>query len=144
MVEEGVRKMKLKDSYTQQGVFAGALGSIVYLPVMILLQPTVFAVALFSVFPGMNQTVGEVLGWVIHVVILSVIAAIFSNLLKEVRAARHLMAAGVGWSFLAGFFVIFAAAQAGLSLPLFGWFLEMAANTINGLVIGYAISYFRR
>lgn len=136
--------MELKDSPSRQGLFAGALGSIVYLPVMILLQPTVFAVAVFFIFPGMNQTLGEVLGWLMHVVILALVAMLFSNLLRDVRKAKTLMTAGVGWSFLVGFFVVFAAANAGLSLPLFGWLLEIAANTTNGLVVGYAISYFRR
>ncbi len=136
--------MELKDNLTKQGIFAGVLGSIVYLPVMILLQPTVFAVTVQTLFPDINQTAGEVLGWLIHVVILAVMAAVFANLLKSIHETRTLMSAGVGWSFLTGFFVIFAAVNVGLSLPLFGWFLEITANTVNGLVMGYAIAYFRR
>ncbi len=136
--------MELKDNPTKQGLFAGILGSIVYLPVMILLQPTVFAVVVFALLPEINQILGEVIGWLIHVIILAVMAGVFANLLKDVREARTLMTAGVGWSFLVGFLVIFSAANMGLSLPLFGWLLEIVANTVNGLVIGYAIAYFRR
>lgn len=136
--------MELKDDPTKQGLVAGALGSLVYLPVMILLQPTVFARAVFAVLPSIDQTLGEVLGWLVHVAILVVMAAILANLLKSVKESRTLMTAGVGWSFITGFFVIFAAANVGLSLPLFGWVLEAVANTVNGLVLGYTISYLRR
>ncbi len=136
--------MELKDDPTKQGLVAGALGSLVYLPVMILLQPTVFARAVFAVLPSIDQTLGEVLGWLVHVAILVVMAAILANLLKSVKESRTLMTAGVGWSFITGFFVIFAAANVGLSLPLFGWVLEAVANTVNGLVVGYTIGYLRR
>jgi hypothetical protein len=136
--------MELRDDPTRQGLFAGLLGSLVYLPVMILLQPTVFALFVFGVFPGVNQTAGEVLGWLIHVAILAGMAAILAKLLRDVRESRILMTAGVGWSFLTGFFVIFAAASAGLSLSLFGWILESVANTVNGLVVGYTIAYLRQ
>ena len=136
--------MEIKNNATKQGLFAGALGSIVYLPVMVILQPTVFAIAVFSILPDINKTAGEFFGWLIHVLILSITAAIFANLLKKNKDAWTLMTAGVGWSFITGFFIIFAAASLGLSLPPHGWLLEIAANTINGLVIGYVISYFRK
>ena len=129
---------------TPRGALAGALGSLIYLPVMLLLQPTPFAKLVFAVFPGVPQTAREFLGWLIHVALLVLMAVALANLLQRVHEWRPLLVAGVGWSFLTGWVVLFGAAMMGLSLPLFGWVLESIAHMINGLVVGATLAYLHR
>ena len=127
-----------------RGALAGVLGSLIYLPVMLLLQPTPFATLVFTVLPGLPQTAGEFLGWLVHVALLVLMAMALAHLLQMVRALRPLLVAGVGWSFLTGWMVLFGAAMMGLSLSLFGWVLESAAHVINGLVVGVTLASLQR
>lgn len=129
---------------TPRGVLAGALGALIYLPVMLLLQPTPFARVVFALWPGLPQTAGEFLGWLLHVVLLVLMAIALAHLLRVVRELRPLLVAGVGWSFLTGWVVLFGAAMMGLSLGLFAWVLESAAHLINGLVVGAVLAYLHR
>lgn len=125
---------------TQRGALAGALGALSYLPVM-LLQPTVFATVVFALWPGAPQTLGEFLGWLLHVAFLVLMMIVLAHLLRLVHDLRPLLAAGVGWSFLAGWPVVLAAAMLGLSWSLFGWLLKSAAHLANGLVVGAVLAY---
>jgi hypothetical protein len=120
------------------------LGSLIYLPVMLLLQPTPFARVVFAVWPGAPQTAGEFLGWLLHVALLVGMAIALAHLVRLVHALRPLLVAGVGWSFLTGWVVLFGAAMMGLSLGLFGWVLESVAHVINGLVVGGTLAYMHR
>ncbi len=129
---------------TPRGAFAGILGSLIYLPVMLLLQPTPFAKLVFAVWPGVSQTAGEFLGWLLHVALLMVMAIALAHLLGWVSELRPLLVAGVGWSFLTGWVVLFGAAMMGMSLSLFGWVLESSAHLINGLVVGGALAYMHQ
>ena len=128
----------------QRGALAGALGALSYLPVMLLLQPTVFATIVFALWPGAPQTLGEFLGWLLHVLFLVLMMSALAHLLRPMHDTRALLAAGVGWSFLAGWPVVFAAAMLGLSWSLFGWLLESAAHVVNGLVAGTVLAYGQR
>lgn len=129
---------------TPRGALAGVLGSLIYLPVMLLLQPTPFARIVFRLLPGLSQTTGEFLGWLLHVVLLVLMAVALAHLVPMVREVRPLLVAGVGWSFLTGWVVLFGAAMLGLSLHLFGWVLESAAHVMNGLVVGSVLAYMHR
>jgi hypothetical protein len=129
---------------TPRGALAGVLGALIYLPVMLLLQPTPFARIVFSLVPGLPQTAGEFLGWLLHVVLLVLMAVALAHLVHMVREVRPLLVAGVGWSFLTGWVVLFGAAMMGLSLHLVGWVLESAAHVINGLVVGAVLAYIHR
>jgi len=129
---------------TQRGALAGALGALGYLPVMVLLQPTVFANIVFALVPAVPQTAGEFLGWLLHVAFLVPLAIALAHLLQPVRHLSPLLTAAVGWSFLAGWGVAFAAGMMGLSWPLSGWLLEGAAHLVNGLVVGAVLAYVQR
>jgi hypothetical protein len=61
-----------------------------------------------------------------------------------VQELRPLLVAGVGWSFLTGWGVLFGAAMMGLSVSFVGWMLESAAHLINGLVVGAVLAYMHR
>jgi hypothetical protein len=128
----------------QRGALAGALGALSYLPVMLLLQPTVFATVAFALWPSIPQTLGEFLGWLLHVVLLVLVMMALAYVLRTVHDWRVLLAAGVGWSFLASWPVAFTAAMLELSWSLFGWMLESAAHLINGLVVGATLAYLNR
>lgn len=129
---------------TGRGVLAGALGALGYLPVMVLLQPTVFAKVVFALLPTVPQTAGEFLGWLLHVAVLLPLAIALAHLLVTVQRRAALLAAAVGWSFVAGWGVAFAAAMMGLTWPLFGWLLEGLAHLLNGLVVGMVLMYLQR
>jgi hypothetical protein len=131
-------------SPSHRGVLAGVLGSLIYLPVMLLLQPTAFARIIFTFWPGLPQATGEFLGWLLHVALLVLMAIALAHLLRWVHDLRPLLVAGVGWSFLAGWVVLFAAAMMGLSLSVLGWVLESTAHLINGLVVGAVLAYMHR
>lgn len=131
-------------SNTSRGAFAGILGSLSYLPVMLLLQPTFFAKLVFAVWPGVSQTAGEFLGWLLHVALLMGMMIGLAHLMGNVRELRPLLAAGVGWSFLTGWAVLFGVTMMGVSLNLFGWMLESAAHLINGLVVGGTLAYMHQ
>jgi hypothetical protein len=128
----------------QRGALAGVLGSLSYLPVMLLLQPTVFATIVFALWPGLPQTLGEFVGWLLHVAFLVLTMMALAYLLRRVHDVQPLLAAGVGWSFLAGWPVAVVAAMLGLSWSLFGWALESAAHLVNGLVVGATLTYLHR
>lgn len=129
---------------TQRGALAGVLGALSYLPVMLLLQPTVFALIVFALLPGLPQTLGEFVGWLIHVAFLVLVMIALAHLLRRVHEPQPLLAAGVGWSFLAGWPVAVIAAMLGLSWNLFGWVLESAAHLLNGIVVGATLAYLHR
>ncbi|MDH3599155.1 MAG: hypothetical protein OEU26_05885 [Candidatus Tectomicrobia bacterium] len=129
---------------TPRGALAGVLGSLIYLPVMLLLQPTPFAKVTFALWPGLSQTAGEFLGWLLHVALLVLMAIALAHLLRKVREPQPLLVAGVGWSFLTGWGVLFGATMMGLSLSLVGWVLESVAHLINGLVVGAVLAYMHR
>ena len=129
---------------TGRGALAGALGSLVYLPVMLLLQPTPFARAVSALWPHLPQEAAEFLGWLLHVALLVGMAIVLAHLLHAVQEMPPLLVAGVGWSFLSGWLVLFAASAAGLSLSLLGWVLESAAHIVNGLVVGTVLTYTQR
>jgi hypothetical protein len=129
---------------TPRGALAGVLGSLIYLPVMLLLQPTPFAKMVFAVFPDLSQTAGEFLGWLLHVALLVLMAIALAHLVQWVREPQPLLVAGVGWSFFTGWVVLFIAAMMGLSLNLLGWVLESAAHLINGVVVGTTLAYMHR
>jgi hypothetical protein len=69
---------------------------------------------------------------------------VLAHLLRLVHDLRLLLVAGVGWSFLAGWPVVFAAAMLGLSWSLSGWLLESVAHLTNGLVVGAVLAYTQR
>jgi hypothetical protein len=98
---------------TPRGALAGVLGSLIYLPVMLILQPTPFAKMVFAVFPDWSQTAGEFLGWLLHVALLVLMAIALAQLVQRVHELRPLLVAGVGWSFLTGWGVLFSAAMMG-------------------------------
>jgi hypothetical protein len=129
---------------TPRGALAGVLGSLIYLPVMLLLQPTPFAKVVYAVGPGLSPTAGEFLGWLLHVAFLVLMAIALAHLLRMVHELRPLLVAGVGWSFLTAWVVLFGATMMGLSLSLLGWGLESAAHIINGLVVGATLAYLHR
>lgn len=129
---------------TPRGALAGVLGALIYLPVMLLLQPTPFAKIVFTVWPGLAQAAGEFLGWLLHVALLVVAAIALAHLLRWVHDVRPLLVAGVGWSFLTGWVVLFGAAMMGLSPGLLGWVLETTAHVINGLVVGATLAYMHQ
>lgn len=126
---------------TPRGALAGVLGALIYLPVMLLLQPTPFARIAFAIWPGLSQAAGEFVGWLLHVALLVGMAVALAHLVRWVHDVRPLLVAGVGWSFLTGWLVLFGAAMMGLSLGLLGWVLETAAHVINGLVVGGTLAY---
>jgi hypothetical protein len=115
-----------------------------YLPVMVLLQPTVFAIIVFALVPTLPQTLGEFLGWLLHVALLIPLGIALAHLVRSVRDPKVLLTAGVGWSFLAGWGVACAAAMLGLSWSLFGWVLEGVAHLVNGVVVGAVLAYVQR
>ena len=129
---------------TPRGALAGGLGALIYLPVMLLLQPTPFAQMVFTVWPGVAPAAGEFLGWLLHVGLLVGMAIALAHLVRRVDDLRSLLTAGLGWSFLTGWVVLFVAARMGLSLSLAGWGLESAAHLINGLVVGAVLAYVHR
>jgi hypothetical protein len=129
---------------TRRGVLAGVLGALGYLPVMILLQPTVFATIVLALFPAAPPTAGEFLGWLLHVALLIPLAIALAHLLETVQRPAVLLTAAVGWSFLAGWGVAFAAAMMGLPWPVLGWLLEGLAHVVNGLVVGAVLIYVQR
>ena len=71
-------------------------------------------------------------------------AIALAHLVRRVDDRRSLLTAGLGWSFLTGWVVLFVAARMGLSLSLVGWGLESAAHLINGLVVGAVLAYMHR
>ena len=99
---------------------------------------------MFAVWPGVPQAAGEFLGWLLHVALLVGMAIALADLVRWVHDMRPLLVAGVGWSFLTGWMVLFGAAMMGLSLGLVGWVLETAAHVINGLVVGGTLAYMHQ
>jgi len=55
---------------TPRGALAGVLGSLIYLPVMLLLQPTPLARIAFAIWPGLQQPAGEFIDWLLHVALV--------------------------------------------------------------------------
>lgn len=123
------------------GAFGGALGGLAFLPVMILLQPTIWAQAVGLLLPELPRTAGELLGWLVHMSLLACWGGIFASLYPH-RDMRGLLPAALGWVFLAAWFTVMAVTLIhSAAIPLLAWVLETLAHAAYGLVLAATLRY---
>ncbi len=126
------------------GAFGGALGGLAFLPVMILLQPTIWAELVGLLLPALARTPAELLGWVIHVCLLAVWGGLFAMTYRE-RAPRAVVQAALGWVFVLAWFTVMAVTLIHQSpIPLLGWVLETIAHGAYGAVLAGTLIYVAR
>ncbi|MCZ6629273.1 MAG: hypothetical protein O7E56_13715 [SAR324 cluster bacterium] len=126
------------------GVFGGALGGLAFLPVMMLLQPTIWAEAVGLVLPALRGTAAEFLGWLIHVSLLALWGGLFAITFRP-REPGSILPAALGWGFLLAWFTVMAVTLIHASpLPLLGWVLETLAHAAYGAVLAATLIYVSR
>ncbi|MBI3992722.1 MAG: hypothetical protein HY342_05575 [Candidatus Lambdaproteobacteria bacterium] len=126
------------------GALGGALGGLAFLPVMLLLQPTLWAQLVRELAPALAGTPAEFLGWVVHMAVLTAWGALFALLLPQRQAAPVLVGA-LGWAFvLAWFSAIAITLVQGIAIPPLGWTLETLAHAVYGAVLAGTLLYLAR
>lgn len=127
-----------------EGLVGGLFGGVTFLPVMVLLQPTIWAQLVFALFPGIPKTFGEFAGWLIHVSVLGVWAGLFAILFDR-ASPRETVLASIGWAFVIGWFTVMAITLVNQApIPLLGWILETVAHALYGAIFGGVLLYFSR
>lgn len=126
------------------GVAGGALGGLAFLPVMILLQPTLWARFVGLLLPNLPQVAAEFLGWIIHMVILAAWGGLFSIAFPH-RDLRGMLCAGLGWAFILGWFTAMTVTLVNQTpIPLMGWVLETGAHAVYGTVLSATLIFVSR
>ena len=126
------------------GAAGGALGGLAFLPVMLLLQPTLWAQLVRTLAPGLAGTPAEFGGWLLHMAVLTAWGALFALLLPQRETAPVLMGA-LGWAFvLAWISAIAITLVQGMAIPAFGWALETLAHAVYGAVLAGTLLFLSR
>lgn len=127
-----------------EGLVGGLFGGVTFLPVMILLQPTIWAQLVFAFLPGIPQLLGEFLGWLAHISVLGVWSGLFAILFNQASPKQTLLAS-TGWAFLIGWFTVMIITLVNQApIPLLGWILETIAHGLYGAIFGGVLLYFWR
>ncbi len=117
------------------GLAGGALGGLAFLPVMILLQPTLWAQAVGLALPALPRVAAELLGWLVHLAILAAWGGLFAVAFHH-RDWRSALAAGLGWAFILAWFTAMAVTLVNQGpIPPLAWALETVAHAVYGAVL---------
>jgi len=126
------------------GAVGGALGGLAFLPVMLLLQPTLWAELVRVLGPALAGTAAEFGGWLVHMALLTAWGALFAALFPP-RAGTPLLLGALGWAFVLAWFSAMAIALVqGAAIPPLGWALETAAHAAYGGVLAGALWFLAR
>lgn len=126
------------------GAVGGALGGLAFLPVMILLQPTLWAEIVRRVAPALAGTPAEFVGWLLHVSVLTVWGAAFAFVLPR-RETAVVVIAALGWAFISAWFTVMAVSLTQvIVVPGLVWALETVAHGLYGLVLGGVLLFLAR
>jgi hypothetical protein len=126
------------------GAVGGALGGLAFLPVMLLLQPTLWAELVREVAPELAGAPAELAGWLVHMAVLTAWGTLFAGLLPQRETAPVLIGA-LGWAFiLAWFSAIAITLVQGAAIPPLGWALETVAHAAYGAVLAGTLLYLVR
>ncbi|MBI4082238.1 MAG: hypothetical protein HY423_06455 [Candidatus Lambdaproteobacteria bacterium] len=126
------------------GAIGGALGGLAFLPVMLLLQPTLWAQLVRAIAPALAGTPAEFGGWLLHMTVLTAWGALFAALLSRRDAASVLIGA-LGWAFiLAWFSAVAITLVQGMAIPPIGWVLETLAHAAYGIVLAGVLLFLAR
>jgi hypothetical protein len=113
------------------GAVGGALGGLAFLPVMLLLQPTLWAELVREVAPELAGAPAELAGWLVHMAVLTAWGTLFAGLLPQRETAPVLIGA-LGWAFILAWF------------SALGWALETVAHAAYGAVLAGTLLYLVR
>jgi hypothetical protein len=126
------------------GAAGGVLGGLAFLPVMVLLQPTIWARLVVWIAPGLAGTPAEFLGWLLHVAVLTGWGGAFSVVLTR-RDPAVVFLGAVGWAFIAGWFTLMAISlSSDQPLPMLAWMLETLSHLSYGIVLGGTLVFLAR
>jgi len=126
------------------GAVGGVLGGLAFLPVMLLLQPTIWAQIVVWIAPGSAGTPAEFLGWLMHVAVLTAWGGLFSLLVVR-REPLIVFVGAVGWAFITGWFTLMAVSLASdAPLPGLAWALETLSHFTYGVVLAGTLIFLAR
>lgn len=119
------------------GLLGGFLGSLIFIPIMLLAPGTLFMNLIMMAMSGMSGA--NIFGWILHAIVNSVWGLIFVLLLKQVKTKRIYLFSLI-WSLVLAGIIIAVAPSVGLQVTPVLIVVEAIAY-INYSIILWAI-YF--
>ena len=95
------------------GLLGGFLGSLIFIPIMLLAPGTLFMNLLMMAMPGMAGT--NIFGWILHAIVNSVWGLIFVLILKQFKT-KQIYLFSLIWSLILAGIIISAAPSVGLQI----------------------------
>lgn len=122
------------------GALGGALGALVFIPIMLTLGRTPWRVFAEDNIPGLAASAGQFSGWVLHLAVAALFGVAFGLLALRGRVANPYPWA-LSWAGLfLGLSVAFVVYEQ-VAVPVWGVLLEILGHAVYGLVLAATYLY---
>lgn len=122
------------------GAFGGALGALVFIPIMLTLGRTPWRVFVEENVPGLAASAGQFSGWLLHLTVATLFGLAFGVLAFRGRVTNPYPWALAWAGLFLGLSVAFVVYEQ-VAVPVWGVLLEIVGHAVYGLVLAATYLY---